>query len=186
MKLANKLLELRKKKGISQEELAEKIEVTRQTISNWETGETSPNLEQAAKLSQFYQVSLDELVGNDIQNIALAKMSNVEKLAGIMITILKVLGVLFLLYLILMIVGGILFMVVRKSPQESFIQKSELTCTLQEKDYVITIESDGLYKCSNCDADLHDRLESYVNFDDIENSMNNIQTEFISLGGTCK
>ena len=77
-------------------------------------------------------------------------------------------------------------MVVRKSPQESFIQKSELTCTLQEKDYVITIESDGLYKCSNCDADLHDRLESYVNFDDIENSMNNIQTEFISLGGTCK
>ena len=101
MKLANKLLELRKKKGISQEELAEKIEVTRQTISNWETGETSPNLEQAAKLSQFYQVSLDELVGNDIQNIALAKMSNVEKLAGIMITILKVLGVLFLLYLIL-------------------------------------------------------------------------------------
>ena len=43
MELGKKILELRKKKGLSQEELGEKINVTRQTISNWELGETSPN-----------------------------------------------------------------------------------------------------------------------------------------------
>ena len=43
MKLGDKILELRKKQGLSQEELGEKIDVTRQTISNWELGETSPN-----------------------------------------------------------------------------------------------------------------------------------------------
>ena len=46
MKLGEKILELRKKNGFSQEQLGEKINVTRQTISNWELGETSPNPEQ--------------------------------------------------------------------------------------------------------------------------------------------
>ena len=46
MKLGEKILELRKKNALSQEQLGEKLEVTRQTISNWELGETSPNPEQ--------------------------------------------------------------------------------------------------------------------------------------------
>ena len=46
MKFGDNLLKARKKKGLSQEELGEKIGVTRQTISNWELGETSPNPEQ--------------------------------------------------------------------------------------------------------------------------------------------
>ena len=43
MQLGNNIQTLRKKKGLSQEKLAEKINVTRQTISNWELGETAPN-----------------------------------------------------------------------------------------------------------------------------------------------
>ena len=43
MDLGNKILKLRKEKGYSQEELAEKLDVTRQTISNWELGSTQPN-----------------------------------------------------------------------------------------------------------------------------------------------
>lgn len=46
MDLGNKILKLRKEKGYSQEELAEKLGVTRQTISNWELGSTQPNPEQ--------------------------------------------------------------------------------------------------------------------------------------------
>ena len=53
MSLGNKILELRKKKGLSQEQLGEKVDVTRQTISNWELGETSPNPEQLKLLSKL-------------------------------------------------------------------------------------------------------------------------------------
>ena len=68
MKLGNKILEYRKKSGLSQEGLAEKIDVTRQTISNWELGETSPNPEQLKLLSKEFGVSIDELLDNDIIN----------------------------------------------------------------------------------------------------------------------
>ena len=62
MKLGNKILELRKEKRLSQEQLAEKINVTRQTISNWELGETSPDLNQAKELAKVLNISLDECV----------------------------------------------------------------------------------------------------------------------------
>ena len=68
MKLGNKILEYRKKSGLSQEGLAEKIDVTRQTISNWELGETSPNPEQLKLLSKEFGVSIDELLDNNIIN----------------------------------------------------------------------------------------------------------------------
>ena len=61
MKLGEKILELRKKNALSQEQLGEKLEVTRQTISNWELGETSPNPEQLVLLSKTFNISIDEL-----------------------------------------------------------------------------------------------------------------------------
>ena len=59
------LKSLRKEKGLSQEKLAEQINVTRQTISNWELGETAPNPEQLILLSKVLDKSIDELVGNE-------------------------------------------------------------------------------------------------------------------------
>ncbi|MDO4369291.1 MAG: helix-turn-helix transcriptional regulator [bacterium] len=56
MKLNEKILYLRKQNGLSQEQLGDKLNVTRQTISNWELGETSPNLEQLKKLSNTLDV----------------------------------------------------------------------------------------------------------------------------------
>ena len=47
MEIGNKIMELRKKSGLTQEELAEKIGVARQTISKWELGETYPDIKQA-------------------------------------------------------------------------------------------------------------------------------------------
>lgn len=66
MQLGKNISDLRKKNGLSQEKLAEKINVTRQTISNWELGETSPNPEQLILLSNIFRKSTDELLGNEI------------------------------------------------------------------------------------------------------------------------
>ena len=66
MSLGNSLYESRKKKGLSQEEVAEKLGVSRQTISKWETEETVPDIYQAKKLAKIYGLSLDELIDVDL------------------------------------------------------------------------------------------------------------------------
>ena len=63
------LLELRTKKGLSQEELAEKIFVTRQAVSRWENGETTPNTETLKLLSKLFDVSINTLLGSPRQLI---------------------------------------------------------------------------------------------------------------------
>ena len=57
------ILELRTKKGLSQDELAEKVYVTRQAVSRWENGETVPNTETLKLLSRFFDVSINTLLG---------------------------------------------------------------------------------------------------------------------------
>ena len=66
MSLGNSLYNSRKKKGLSQEEVAEKLGVSRQTISKWETDETVPDIYQAKKLAKIYGLSLDELIDADL------------------------------------------------------------------------------------------------------------------------
>lgn len=78
MSLGNMILELRKKKGLSQEQLGEKVNVTRQTISNWELNETTPNPEQLKLLSKVLEVSIDELLGNDFTSIIETKMNKID------------------------------------------------------------------------------------------------------------
>ena len=63
------LLQLRTKKGLSQEQLAEKVFVTRQAVSRWETGETTPNTETLKLLSNLYDVSINTLLGSPRQLI---------------------------------------------------------------------------------------------------------------------
>lgn len=101
MNLGNKIMTLRKKNNLSQEDLAEKVGVTRQTISKWELEETTPDINQAKKLSMIFNISLDELVNNDVNSILIEKVSNTERLAGIIIKILKVSGILLILFIVL-------------------------------------------------------------------------------------
>ena len=58
------ILQLRTAKGLSQEELAAKVYVTRQAVSRWETGETVPNTETLKLLSQLFDVSINTLLGS--------------------------------------------------------------------------------------------------------------------------
>lgn len=62
MKLAEKLFELRKEKGWSQEKLAEQINVSRQSISKWESGQVLPEIEKIIELSKIFQVTTDYLL----------------------------------------------------------------------------------------------------------------------------
>ena len=115
MKFNEKLIKMRKEKGLSQEALGEKLDVARQTISKWELGETTPEMDKLVKLSELFEISLDELIKDDSE-ISVAEdtnnnlnNTNSQKLAGIVIIILKVIGVLIVIGIVLAIIGAICF-----------------------------------------------------------------------------
>lgn len=66
MSLGNSLAAARKKSGLSQEEVAEKLGVSRQTISKWEGDDTLPDIQQSKKLALLYRLTLDELIDFDM------------------------------------------------------------------------------------------------------------------------
>ena len=69
METKDMIRELRTKKGLSQDELAEKVFVTRQAVSRWENGETTPNTETLKLLSKLFDVSINTLLGSPRQLI---------------------------------------------------------------------------------------------------------------------
>ena len=74
MNLGTSLFHARKRRGLSQEDVAEKLGVSRQTISKWETGETIPDIRQCKRLAVLYQMSLDELIDFDINTAEIQEM----------------------------------------------------------------------------------------------------------------
>ncbi len=78
--LGIKLYELRKQAGLSQEELAEKLGVSRQAVSKWECGESLPDTDNLITISKLYNVSLDALVGNE-RTEAIAQAESAEPVA---------------------------------------------------------------------------------------------------------
>ena len=69
MEIREVLKDLREKKGLTQEQLADRVLVTRQAVSRWETGETQPNTETLKLLSGLYDVSINTLLGSPRQLI---------------------------------------------------------------------------------------------------------------------
>ena len=113
MDLGKKILELRKKENLSQEQLAEKMNVTRQTISKCELNETTPDIKQAKELSKLFKISLDELTENVMTTLVMQKVNNTEKLAGLVLKVSKWLGVCFLVTLVIDIISFIIFMFIK-------------------------------------------------------------------------
>lgn len=66
MSLGEKLIKLRKDKNLSQEEVAEKLGVTRQTISKWETNESTPDLNKIVPICNLYDITTEELLTDKI------------------------------------------------------------------------------------------------------------------------
>ena len=92
MKFNEKLIMLRKQHNLSQEQVAEKLKVARQTISKWELGETTPEMDKLIKMSEIFNITLDELI-KDKNNDENINNTNSQKLAGLVIKILKGLGI---------------------------------------------------------------------------------------------
>lgn len=79
MNISDKLKNNRKQVGFTQEEIARKLHVSRQTISNWETGKSIPDIYSLVELSNIYNISLDNLVKEDIVMMSELKKENKEK-----------------------------------------------------------------------------------------------------------
>lgn len=67
MEVSEQIKKCRSSMGMSQEELAEKVYVSRQTISNWETGKNYPDIHNLLLLSSLFNVSLDQLIKGDVE-----------------------------------------------------------------------------------------------------------------------
>ena len=131
MKFNEKLIMLRKNKKLSQEQLGNELNVARQTVSKWELGETTPEMDKLIKMSEIFKVSLDELIkdqnidinNNDINN------TNTQKLAGITIKILKGIGIFLFIsiitYLIIVVLSFIAFNGLKENQRVEIIEKSE-------------------------------------------------------------
>ena len=115
MKFNEKLIMLRKQHNLSQEQVAEKLGVARQTISKWELGETTPEMDKLILVSEIYNITLDELMKEENEGKVVNDPNNTnsQKLAGMTIKILKGIGIFILivaiLYVFLMIIGFVAF-----------------------------------------------------------------------------
>ncbi len=98
MKFNEKLLELRKQKGWSQEEVGEKINVSRQTISKYESGLSTPEMDKLIELAKVFEISIDELVGKE-KNTIIPEEKNKNK--NVRKIIIKLLITILVLYIIL-------------------------------------------------------------------------------------
>ena len=100
MALGKNIYELRKKCGFSQEQLGEKVSVTRQTISNWELGETAPSSEQLKLLSGALNVSVDVLLDNDFKSDGVSRFGIGENQISIVKKIFKSVFIGFICFLV--------------------------------------------------------------------------------------
>lgn len=81
MTLGDKIIELRKKKNLTQEQLSERLGISRQTLSNWEKDMTKPDIEQAVEIARYFKISLDDLTDNKLE-IDCAKKNILSSLVG--------------------------------------------------------------------------------------------------------
>lgn len=94
MNLGNKLIMLRKNKNMSQEEVAQELDVTRQTVSKWETGVSTPDFDKILPICRLYNISTDELLNNneinsenELNNNNLNKSKPFDKLSAFIISL---------------------------------------------------------------------------------------------------
>ena len=187
MDFGNKIMELRKKNGLSQEELADKVGVARQTISKWELGETSPDLKQAKELSKIFKISLDELVSNDIKDILIEKTSNTEKLAGLILKLIRFAIIFVIATFIVLIVGSIIYKNIR-TKNSGRLMIASIECTLYNEVYSYEFEyyeQTGKIKSAGGDGYLAN-VTNVEKYDDIHSALDNIDIYVKSNGGTCK
>ena len=132
MALGQNILNSRKKNGLSQEQLGEKVNVTRQTISNWELEETAPNPEQLKLLSKALNVSVDDLIDNDLQNVVLSKVKMTERQTRTIKKILKGFLIGFIIILVIDIIAFIICFFGHYGPFEETKSENSVSNVIKE------------------------------------------------------
>ena len=186
MDFGSKISYLRKKNNMSQESLAELLDVTRQTLSKWELNETSPDINQAKKLSKIFNVSLDELTDNNITNVIVEKVSNTERLALLTINILKFIGIIFVIGFITLI----LEIVVKNIKPDLFrdnkvVGKYTINCALDTEEYLYEVEYNKNYLALNLGGDAF--ITNHIDIDkynDANQIIAHIEDYFKNYNGT--
>jgi len=190
--IGDKILELRKRNDLSQEKLAEKIDVTRQTISNWELGETCPDLKQASELAKVFNVSLDELVGNNKEDILYDKVSKTEENSNLILKKISRLNTLslvyFALFLIIVLVLWNLFCSVYFTNTISATTQCALTeCEFEGKRYRYIISknvADGSLTLTSNDNSILETFE-IGKYSDYQVAFDDLIKEVEAKGGKC-
>ena len=179
--LGENILKLRKSKNFSQEQLGEQVQVTRQTISNWELGETSPNPEQLKLLSKALNISIDELLENDVNGVLIQKVSNTEKLAGIIINTLKAIGILIIVTIIIILASIIIF----TTTNFNTVTHDKTIMTIEEfvgeKIYTMEIGTDGTFNTYDMSPAMKEELLKVIDFSNLEKTERSIQEYFEQL-----
>lgn len=151
MTIGSKIVDLRKKEKISQERLAELLGISRQTLSNYENDITSPDLNQAKKICEIFDASLDELIGNN--NTVSSKISSTERLVKKQTkTIRIILVTLYIIIMTFLIIFTIHYLTKRDFTKEYQI---EFTCVnnnhesfsvyLEGNEIIKHIENDNIF-----------------------------------------
>ena len=141
MNLGKKITTLRKREKITQEKFAELIGVTRQTISNWESNITKPDINQIKEISKIFNTSIDELVDNNIRDIIEKKISKTEELTNKSTKNIKI--IIITMYFIILI-GAITFTIYILTNKD-FTKKyqAEFYCTSKDKiNYTVSVTSE--------------------------------------------
>ena len=138
MKFNEKIIMLRKNKNLSQEDLGNELGVARQTISKWELGETTPEMDKLIKMSEIFEITLDDLIKDTEPNIDKnnANNTNTQKLAGLVIKILKGIGIFIIIVFaitVIMIIMGLVSYNNMKYDSKGGVEEIEENIIMEEE-----------------------------------------------------
>jgi predicted transcriptional regulators len=195
--LGNKLVKLRKENKLSQDSLADKLGITRQTISNWELNITKPDIVQIKNISEIFNISIDELLDNNTKDIIEKKISNTEKLTNKTNKYIKItLITLYFIILIFLIIITIYFFNKKNFTND---YQTSFRCNNNKIIYDVSIDNyynseNGntsfdivVFKCDDADGKCnYERFNAGSTIEEAFKSLNTIKKIIIDQGATCK
>ena len=195
--LGNKLVKLRKENKLSQDSLADKLGITRQTISNWELNITKPDIVQIKNISEIFNISIDELLDNNTKDIIEKKISNTEKLTNKTNKYIKItLITLYFIILIFLIIITIYFF-----NKKDFTNDYQTSFRCNNNKIIYDVSIDNFYnsengntsfdivvfKCNDADGKCnYERFNAGSTIEEALKSLNTIKKIIIDQGATCK
>lgn len=192
MELGNKIMKLRKEMKLSQDSLAEKLGVTRQTVSNWEVNSTKPDIIQIKRMSKLFNISIDELLDNDVRDIMEKKISNTERLSNKNSKNIKILVITLYFIILVGLISFILYFTMNKDFTNKY--QTDFSCykdnlvydfelDLNDKQYTIIVNECNNKSNEGCTSEEHpagNDLNTAIE------SLNTAKKIIINNGGFCK